>query len=136
VHCQRRFPVTAVSVTIRIFLVDDHVLVRRAVRLVLNGEADFDVVGEAGSADEAIRAIQDAVPDIAIVDVQLPDASGVELCRTLKSTYPALVCLMLTSVDDRDARVASVAAGASGFVLKTIRGRELTESIRVAVGDR
>src|SRR6185295_421323 len=99
--------------TVRVFLVDDHEVVRRGVRDMLEAEDDFDVVGEAGSVEEALALIPAAAPHVAVLDVRLPDGSGVELCRELRSSHPTIACLMLTSYDDDEALLASIIAGAS-----------------------
>lgn len=122
---------------IRVFLVDDHEVVRRGVRDVLQGSGEIVVVGEAGSVTEAREAIPAAAPDVAVLDVQLPDGTGIELCRDLRSDRPELACLMLTSFPDDDAMLDAVVAGASGYVLKQIRGSELVTAIRrVAAGEQ
>lgn len=116
--------------TVRIFLVDDHEMVRRAIRFLLIGEDDFEVVGEAASVAEAVQRMSQLAPDVAILDVRLPDGSGAELCGMLKAEDPSLICVMLTSVDDAEARAVARAAGASDFILKRIRGTELVDSVR------
>jgi len=123
-------------VTIRIFLLDDHEVVRRGVRELLESEDDLEVVGEAGTAEEALARIPPTNPDVAILDVRLPDGSGVEVCREVRSARPDLACLMLTSFSDDEALFESILAGASGYVLKEVRGGELVTSIRrVAAGE-
>ena len=112
-------------VTIRVFLLDDHELVREGVRSLLESDEDIEVVGEASTATEALTRIPLANPDVAILDVRLEDGSGIELCRDVRSIMPQLVCLMLTSFADDEALYASVMAGASGYVLKQIRARDL-----------
>jgi len=120
---------------IRVFLVDDHEVVRRGVRDVLQGSGEIVVVGEAGSVTEAREAIPAAAPDVAVLDVQLPDGTGIELCRDLRSDRPELACLMLTSFPDDDAMLDAVVAGASGYVLKQVRGSDLVDAVRkVAAG--
>jgi two-component system, NarL family, response regulator DevR len=124
------------DVAIRVFLLDDHELVREGIRSLLEHEEDIEVVGEAGTAAEAMTRIPLARPDVAILDVRLDDASGIEVCRDLRSTIPELACLVLTSFEDDEALVASVMAGASGYVLKQIKSRDLIEDIRrVARGE-
>ncbi|GAB3447706.1 response regulator transcription factor [Streptomonospora sediminis] len=121
---------------IRVFLVDDHDVVRRGVGALLSDEADIEVVGEAASAAEATARIPAAQPDVALLDVRLPDGSGVEVCREVRSGLPDLSCLMLTSYADDDALYDSVMAGASGYVLKQIHGSDLVGAIRtVAAGE-
>ncbi|HPU38944.1 MAG TPA: response regulator transcription factor [Microthrixaceae bacterium] len=120
---------------ITVFLVDDHEVVRRGVRDLLESSGDLDVVGEAGSVAEAQVAVPAAAPDVAVLDVQLPDGTGIELCRELRSARPELACLMLTSFPDDDALLDAVVAGASGYVLKQVRGSDLVAAVRqVAAG--
>jgi DNA-binding NarL/FixJ family response regulator len=120
--------------TIRLLLVDDHEVVRRGLRELLESEDDLEVVAEAGSVAEA--TVEDlAEVDVAILDVRLPDGSGVEVCRWLKERSPKTSSLMLTSFADDEALFAAIMAGASGYVLKEIRGSELVSAIRkVAIG--
>jgi two-component system, NarL family, response regulator DevR len=121
---------------IRVFLVDDHEIVRRGLRDVLQSEGEMEVVGEAGSADEAIGAILAAAPDVAVLDVRLGDGSGVEVCREVRSANPSIGCLMLTSYDDDEALLEAIMAGASGYVLKQVRTTDLRAAIRrVAAGE-
>jgi DNA-binding NarL/FixJ family response regulator len=121
---------------IRILLVDDHAVVRAGVRSVLAGEEGLEVVGEAGNSAEAIRRVGYDSPNVVILDVRLPDGSGVETCREIRSRFPDVKVLMLTSFADEEALVASILAGASGYVLKRIDTRHLVESIRrVAAGE-
>jgi two-component system response regulator DevR len=123
-------------VTIRIFLLDDHEVVRRGVRELLESEDDLEVVGEAGTVQEALARIPPTNPDVAVLDVRLPDGSGVEVCREVRSARPDLACLMLTSFSDDEALFESILAGAAGYVLKEVRGGELVTSIRrVAAGE-
>jgi DNA-binding NarL/FixJ family response regulator len=125
------------SVTIRVFLLDDHEVVRRGVRELLEAQSDGDVVvaGEAGTAEEAYRRIPAVRPDVAILDVRLPDGDGVEVCREIRSRHPEIRCLMLTSFADDEALFDSIMAGAAGYVLKQVRGSDLVDSVRrVAVG--
>jgi two-component system response regulator DevR len=111
---------------IQVFLLDDHEIVRRGVRELLEAEPDIEVVGEAS----AVR------PQVAVLDVRLPDGSGVEVCREVRSQLPGLACLMLTSFSDDDALFEAIMAGASGYVLKQIRGNDLVAAIRrVASGE-
>jgi DNA-binding NarL/FixJ family response regulator len=126
----------ALSVTVRVFLLDDHEIVRRGLRELLEAEDDLEVVGEAGTAEEARARVPATRPDVAVLDVRLPDESGVEVCRDLKSAQPELHCLMLTSFADDDALLSAVMAGASGYVLKQIKGTELVTAIRrVSAGE-
>jgi two-component system, NarL family, response regulator DevR len=119
-----------VGTPLRIFLVDDHEVVRRGVRDMLEVEDDFEVVGEAGSVEEALHRVAATRPDVAVLDVRLPDGSGVELCRELRSTYPGIVCLMLTSFDDDEALFEAIVAGASGYVLKQVKGSDIVTAVR------
>jgi two-component system response regulator DevR len=114
----------------RVFLLDDHEVVRRGLREMIDVEDDLTVVGEAGTADEALRQIPATSPDVAVLDVQLPDGSGVDVCRDLRSKHPEIACLMLTSYADDDALFSAIMAGASGYVLKQIRGTDLIDAIR------
>ena len=120
---------------IRVFLLDDHEIVRRGLADLIGLEEDLEVVGEAGTADEALHRIPAARPDVAVLDVRLPDGSGVEVCRDLRDTMPEVHCLMLTSYADDEALFDAIMAGASGYVLKEIRGTDLVDAIRqVAAG--
>ncbi len=117
--------------TIRVLLVDDHEVVRRGLRELLEHEEDLEVVAEAGSVSEATT--DDLPPiDVAVLDVRLPDGSGVEICRWLKERDPSVNCLLLTSFADDDALFAAILAGAAGYVLKEIRGTELISAVRTA----
>ena len=120
---------------IRLLLVDDHEIVRRGLRELLETNSDLSVVQQAGSLESAL-ALDLSEVDVAVLDVRLPDGSGVDLCRSLRETYPHLNCLMLTSFADNEALNASVLAGAQGYVLKNVRGDDLVNSIRrVAQGE-
>ncbi|MBA2945324.1 response regulator [Streptomyces himalayensis] len=120
---------------IRVFLLDDHEVVRRGVHDLLSGEDDIEVVGEAGTAEEALVRIPATRPDVAVLDVRLPDGSGVEVCREIRSRDEQIKCLMLTSYADDEALFDAIMAGASGYVLKAIRGNELLSAVRdVAAG--
>ncbi|MGD9482741.1 response regulator transcription factor [Streptomyces sp. TRM70308] len=120
---------------IRVFLLDDHEVVRRGVRELLATEADIEVVGEAGTAAEALTRIPAVRPDVAVLDVRLPDGSGVEVCREIRSRHQEVRCLMLTSYADDEALFEAIVAGASGYVLKAIRGTDLLGAVRdVAAG--
>lgn len=123
------------QVPTRIFLLDDHEVVRRGLRELLESEEDMEVVGEAGTAEEALSRIPVARPDVAVLDVRLPDGDGVEVCRDIRSSYPGVSCIMLTSFADDEAVYAAIMAGASGYLLKQIRGNDLVAGIRtVATG--
>jgi DNA-binding NarL/FixJ family response regulator len=120
---------------IRVFLLDDHEIVRRGVYELLSGEDDIEVVGEAGTAADALVRIPATRPDVAVLDVRLPDGSGVEVCREVRSADEAVRCLMLTSFADDEALFDAIMAGASGYVLKAVRGTELLSAVRdVAAG--
>ncbi|MCQ4147740.1 response regulator [Rhodococcus qingshengii] len=116
--------------TTRIFLVDDHEIVRRGLFDLLGGVEDFVVVGEAASVGEALAVVPQSNADVAVLDVRLPDGNGVELCRELRSMLPDLRCLMLTSYADDEALLDAIMAGASGFVLKQILGTDLVAAVR------
>lgn len=123
------------SAPLRVFLLDDHELVRRGVRELLESEGDIEVVGEAASAAEAMVRVPAVRPQVAVLDVRLPDGDGVTVCRDLRSQLPELACLMLTSFSDDDALLGAVMAGAAGYVLKDIRGGDLVGAVRtVAAG--
>ena len=121
---------------IRVFLLDDHEIVRRGLIELLEAEPDLEVVGEAGTCDEARRRVDAVKPDVAVLDVRLPDGSGVEVCRDIRSKHPEMACLMLTSFADDEALFSAIVAGAAGFVLKQVRGADLVQGIRrVAAGE-
>jgi len=120
---------------VRVFLLDDHGVVLDGLTELLGSVDGFEVVGTATTAAQALARIPAAAPDVAVLDVQLPDGNGVDVCREVRSTMPLTYCLMLTSYDDHDAVVASVLAGASGYVLKEVRTAGLVDAIRqVAMG--
>jgi two-component system response regulator DevR len=116
--------------TIRVFLLDDHEIVRRGVRELIEAEDDLVVAGEAGTAAEALARVPATRPDVAVLDVRLPDGDGIEVCRELRSTHPEVSCIMLTSFSEDEAVYAAILAGASGYVLKQVRGSDLLEGIR------
>ncbi|HZU73398.1 MAG TPA: response regulator transcription factor [Acidimicrobiales bacterium] len=121
--------------TIRVYLIDDHEVVRAGLRAMLEEAGDLVVVGDAGTAAEGFEGIRRTEPDVAVIDVRLPDGSGVEVCRQVRSEMPKVACLMLTSYSDEQALFESIMAGAAGYVLKALRGSELVDSIRrVAAG--
>lgn len=121
--------------SIRVFLLDDHEVVRRGVHDLLNDEPDITVVGEAATAEQALIRVPALRPQVAVLDVRLPDGDGVTVCRELRSQMPELACLMLTSFDDEEALLDSIMAGASGYVLKQIKGSDLVSAVRtVAAG--
>ncbi|MEU1617471.1 response regulator transcription factor [Streptomyces sp. NPDC005722] len=120
---------------ITVFLLDDHEVVRRGVHELLSAEDGIEVVGEAGTAAEALARIPAVRPDVAVLDVRLPDGSGVEVCREIRSSQPGIACLMLTSYADDEALFDAIMAGASGYVLKDIRASDLVGAVRdVAAG--
>ena len=120
----------------RVFLLDDHEIVRRGLRELLEQEADLEVVGEAGTAEEALGRIPATHPDVAVLDVRLPDGDGVEVCREIRSRHPEINCLMLTSFSDDEALLSAIMAGASGYLLKQVKGTDLVDAIRrVAAGE-
>ena len=122
------------TMTIRVFLLDDHELVREGIRSLLDGDDQIEVVGEAATADDALTRIPLARPDVAILDVRLEEGNGIEVCRDVRSLMPDLICLMLTSHADDEALYASVMAGAAGYVLKQIRARDLIEDVKKVAG--
>ena len=115
---------------IRIFLLDDHEVVRRGIAELLSTVPDFEVVGEAGTVEQALGRVLASKPDVAILDARLPDGSGIDVCRDIRSAMPSTYCLILTSYDDQDAVLSSVLAGASGYVLKEVRTSALVDAIR------
>jgi two-component system response regulator DevR len=115
---------------IRVFLLDDHEVVRRGVADLLDPEPDIVVAGEAATAAEALSRVPAARPDVAVLDVRLPDGDGVTVCRELRSQLPDLRCIMLTSFADDEALFDAIMAGATGYVLKQIRGTDLVGAIR------
>ncbi len=122
--------------TVRVFLLDDHELVREGIRTLLESDPEIEVVGEAGTASEALTRIPLAKPDVAILDVRLEEGNGIEVCRDVRSSSPEMACLILTSYADDEALYASVMAGAAGFVLKQIKARDLIEDVKkVARGE-
>jgi DNA-binding NarL/FixJ family response regulator len=115
---------------IRVFLLDDHEIVRRGLRDLLEAEDDLVVVGESDSATEAERTIPALRPHVAVLDARLPDGSGIDVCRTIRSSDPSIQALILTSYDDDQARFAAIMAGAAGYVLKQVRSHDLVAAIR------
>jgi len=114
----------------RVFLLDDHEVVRRGLRELLEAEEDLVVVGEAGTVEEALSRIPPTRPDVAVLDVRLPDGDGISVCRDIRSNNPEINCLMLTSFADDEALVSAIMAGAAGYVLKQVRGSDLVDSVR------
>jgi len=120
---------------VRVYLLDDHEIVRRGLRELLENDGRIEVVGESGLAEEATRRIPALRPDVAVLDGRLPDGSGIDVCRDVRSVDPSIACLILTSYDDDEALFHAIMAGAAGYVLKQIRGNELVDAIlRVAQG--
>jgi len=121
---------------IRVFLVDDHEIVRRGIGDLINAEDDLEVVGESASVAHTLGRVAATKPDVAVLDVRLPDGSGIDLCRAIRSAHPDIQCIMLTAYDDDEASYSAVLAGAAGYVLKDIRGQNLIDGIRrVARGE-
>jgi two-component system response regulator DevR len=121
---------------IRVFLLDDHEIVRRGIADLIGAEDDITIVGEAGNAAQALAGIPAAAPHVALLDARLPDGSGIDVCREIRSSCPQVRCLILTSFDDNDAIFAAVMAGAAGYLLKEIRGTNLVDAVRqVAAGN-
>ncbi|MGY2003349.1 response regulator [Blastococcus sp. SYSU DS1024] len=122
--------------SVRVFLVDDHEVVRRGVAEVLEDDPVITVVGEAGSRADALARAPAVRPDVAVLDMRLPDGDGATLCRELRARLPALRCLVLTSYADRAARDEAVRAGAAGFLLKQVRGSALVSAVRTVAAGR
>jgi two-component system response regulator DevR len=121
---------------IRIFLLDDHEVVRRGIAELLDAVPGFEIAGEAGTAEQALPRALACRPDVAVLDMRLPDGSGIDVCRDIRSALPDTHCLILTSYDDQDAVLSAVMAGASGYVLKEIRTADLVDAIRQAAMGR
>lgn len=120
----------------RVFLVDDHEIVRWGIAQIIEADPGLEVVGESGAVRGTLGRMAATSPDVVVLDVHLPDGSGIDLCRRIRSDHPEIRCLMLTAFDDDAASVAAVVAGASGYVLKTIRGTALVDAIhRAARGE-
>jgi DNA-binding NarL/FixJ family response regulator len=120
---------------IRVFLLDDHEIVRRGLRDLLSAEPDIEVIGETGTAESALHRIPALRPDVAVLDVRLPDGDGVSVCREIRSALPGTACLMLTSYGDDQALLGAIMAGAAGYVLKQTCGSDLVSAVRtVAAG--
>ena len=115
----------------RVFVLDDHDVVRRGLKELLEDSGDIEVVGEAGTAVEARSGIPLAEPDVAVLDVRLADGSGVEVCREIRSLHPEIKCVMFSAFDDEVTIVESILAGATGFVLKQIKGGDIVDAVRV-----
>jgi two-component system response regulator DevR len=125
---------TGTKPPVRVFLLDDHEVVRRGVHDLLDAEPDLEVVGEAGTVAQALARVPALRPDVAVLDVRLPDGDGVTTCRELRSRVPGLACLMLTSFDDEEALLDAIMAGAAGYVLKQISGTDLVTAVRTVAG--
>ncbi|WP_308204690.1 response regulator transcription factor [Frankia sp. R82] len=121
---------------VRVFLLDDHEIVRRGIREMLSETGDIDVVGEASTAAEALRRIPATRPGVAVLDARLEDGNGIDVCRDLRSAHPEIGCLILTSYDDDDALFAAIMAGAAGYLLKQIKGTDLVGAIRTIASGR
>ncbi len=120
---------------IRVFLLDDHEIVRRGLTALVNSRDDLEIVGEASTAAEALSRIPPTRPNVAVLDVRLPDGNGVEVCREIRSKHPEIGCLMLTSHADDEALFQAIMAGAAGYMLKEVRGTSLVDAIReIAAG--
>jgi DNA-binding NarL/FixJ family response regulator len=120
---------------IKVFLLDDHEVVRRGLRELLEADGDIEVVGESGLAVEASRRVPALRPDVAILDARLPDGNGIDVCRDIRSVDPTIQALILTSYEDDEALFAAIMAGAAGYVLKQIKGTDLVDAVRrVAAG--
>ncbi len=120
---------------ITVFLLDDHEIVRRGIRDLLEAEGDIEVVGEAATADEAVGRVHALDPDVAVLDVRLEDGNGIEACRDIRSLHPRTACLILTSFADDEALFQTILAGAAGYLLKQIRTNDLVDAVRrVAAG--
>ncbi len=120
----------------RVLIVDDHAVVREGLRALLSAQDDIDVVGEAGTAEEAVRRVGFDEPDLVVMDVQLPDGTGVDACREIRSRWPEVKVLILTSFADDGALHAAIMAGAAGYVLKRIQSTELIDAIRAAASGK
>jgi DNA-binding NarL/FixJ family response regulator len=121
---------------IGVFVLDDHEIVRRGVRGLLEAEPDIRVIGEAGTASAALASIPVLRPDVAVLDVRLPDGNGVSVCRELRSRLPGVACLMFTAFSDDQALLDSVMAGAAGYVLKQVHGSDLVGAVRAAASGK
>src|SRR4051812_32085417 len=120
----------------RVFLVDDHEIVRAGVKEMLESTGDFVVVGEAGTVDQAMNRLQGLDVDVAVLDVRLPHGNGIELCRDIRSAWPDIACLILTSFSHDEALVDAAIAGAQGYALKQIRGTEIVDAVRTVASGR
>lgn len=131
-----REPITVITVSTKVLIVDDHEVVRQGLKSMLQAHPEVEVVGEASSGEEAFRRTGLDEPDVVVMDVRMPDQSGIETCREILARFPDVRVLMLTSYADEEALMASIMAGASGYVLKKVKGTELVDNIlRVAAGE-
>jgi two-component system response regulator DevR len=121
---------------IRVFLVDDHEMVRRGIAGLFEPESDIEVVGEAATVTQALARMPALAVDVAILDVRLPDGSGVDLCREIRAAHPGIRCIMLTSFDDDVAIYAAVIAGAAGYLMKDVLGNSLLDAVRAVAAGR
>lgn len=121
---------------IRVFIADDHEIVRRGIAAIIDAQGDMEVVGEAATAAQARSRIPAVRPDVAVLDVRLPDGSGVDVCRKVKQDDPSIRCLMLTAFDDEEALRAAIIAGADGYVIKDIRSSSLLDDIRATASGK
>lgn len=123
--------------TTTVFLLDDHEIVRRGIAELINAETDLEVVGESATVAQTLGRVAATRPDVAVLDVRLPDGNGIDVCRDIRSAFPNIACLMLTAYDDVSAAEGAVLAGAAGYVAKDIRGQSLVSDIRrAAAGER
>lgn len=122
--------------SLRIYLLDDHEVVRRGIRHLLESHDDLEVVGESGSAATARKEIGELLPDVAVLDLRLPDGSGIDVCRDVRAEHPEVNCLILTSFDDENDLIAALMAGATGVMLKEVEGASLINSIRASASGR
>jgi two-component system response regulator DevR len=120
--------------SVRVFLLDDHEVVRRGLRELLEADGGLEVVGEAGTAAEAIARIPPTRPDVAVLDVRLPDGDGIEVCREVRSRHPEIQCVILTSFTDDQALLQAILAGASGYVAKQLKGEDIVDAVRRVAG--
>jgi DNA-binding NarL/FixJ family response regulator len=120
------------EMTLGVFLLDDHEVVRNGLRALLEASGDIAIVGEAGTVEEALARIPPTRPNVAVLDVRLPDGSGIEVCREIRSRWPEIACLMLTSYADDEALFAAIMAGAAGYMLKRVRSTDLIDAVRRA----
>lgn len=127
---------TGTTASIRVYLVDDHEVVRQGLRALLASADDIEVIGEAGSVGMALAEVTEDPPDVLVLDVRLPDGSGVEICREVRSRHPEVAAVMLTSFADDEAVYEAIMAGAAGYLLKETRGTDLVDAVRrVAAGE-